>query len=77
MLYDKDGNPYGLSKMLNLARREGYLSQYLKRQLRKEVKVFGDIGAHDYKIDLEEEDVIPLFMLLRLALEEIYHEDES
>ena len=41
--------------------------------LRKEVKAFGDIEAHDYKIDFKEE-VVSIFRYLRLALEEIYHE---
>ena len=67
MLYH-NGNPYGLAKMLELARQEGYISQYMLQQLRKEVKVFGEIGVHDYKIDFEEEDVIPLFKLLRLPI---------
>ena len=42
--------------------------------LRKEVRVFGDIDAHDYEIDFEDDDVISIFKYLRLALEKIYHE---
>lgn len=75
MLSDDTGNPYGVPRILELARQEGYITSYMRNQLRREVRVFGDIGAHDYRIDFEEEDVIPLFKLLRLALEHIYHEE--
>jgi hypothetical protein len=39
--------------------------------------LFGDIGIHDYRIDLTEEDVIPLFELLRLTLESLYKKKEN
>lgn len=75
MLYDEDGNPYSYPTVLELARKEGYITKYIFNQLRKEVRVFGDIAAHDYRIDFKEEDVLPLFKLLRLALEQIYHDE--
>ena len=74
ILYNSDRNPYCLPKILEIAKQEGYLSSYLYRQLIREVRVFGDVGTHDYKIDFKEDDVISLFKLLRLALERIYHE---
>lgn len=72
-LYDKDGRPYELKKMLELAKQERYLSNYLSEEL-KRIKCFGDIGVHDYKIELKENDVRPIFELLRLALEHMYSE---
>lgn len=33
-----------------------------------QIKIFGDIAAHDFKVDSKEQDVIPDFRLLRLAL---------
>jgi len=70
-LYDANREPFGLPKMIELAKQEGYLSSYLAGQL-MQIKIFGDIAVHDFKVDLKEQDVIPDFRLLRLALEHMY-----
>ena len=76
-LYNSNGERYRLPKMLEIAKQEKYLSSYLFKQLRREVRVFGDVLTHDYKIEIDEEEIIPLFKLLRLALDHIYHENNK
>ncbi len=70
-LKDKDGRPYRLKKLLSLAQGSGYLSSSLVKEL-KEIKWFGDVGAHDFKIEIKATDIKPLFRLMRLALERLY-----
>jgi len=72
-IYNEDKQLYDLPKLLEISKQEGYITNYLCTQLLR-IKIFGDIGIHDYRIDLKEEDVIPLFELLRLALESLYKE---
>lgn len=70
-LYDSNGEPYRLPKWIELAKQNRFLSASLARKLTKEVKVFGDVGSHDYRIDFQKEDVPSIFKLLRLALDRI------
>lgn len=75
-LYNANRKPFGLLKMIELAKQERYLSPYLARQL-GQVKFFGDIAAHDYKVILKEQDIIPDFRILRTALEHMYRNMEE
>lgn len=76
-LYDSNEEPYKLTKWIELAKQNRFLSASLARKLTKEVKVFGDVGSHDYRIDFHKEDVPSIFKLLRLALDRMYHKDEK
>ena len=71
VLYDDNGKSFGLSKKIELARQAGYMSYSLAQSCYK-TKLFGDISLHDWRIDLEEGDIIPDFRLLRLVLECMY-----
>ena len=72
-LYNGKGESYKLSKWIELAKQNRFLSASLARKLTKEVKVFGDVGSHDYMIDFHKEEVPSVFKLLRLALDRMYH----
>lgn len=74
-LYDNNSEPYKLPKWLELAKQNGFLSASLAKKLTKEVKVFGDVSSHDYRIDFHREDVPSIFKLLRLALDRMYHKE--
>ena len=76
-LYDSKGEPYKLTKWIELAKQNRFLSASLARKLTKEVKVFGDVSSHDYRVDFHREDVPSIFKLLRLALDRMYHEEEK
>ena len=73
-LYDPNRRPYKLPKWIELAKQNGFLSASLAKELTKEVKVFGDIGSHDYKVDFHKEEVPSIFRLLRLALDRMYYQ---
>lgn len=73
-LYDEDGRAYSLSKWIELAKQERYVSGSLAKKLRKEVKVFGDTASHDYMTSLHEGEVPSIFKHLRLALGRMYYE---
>lgn len=74
-LYDKNGRPYSLNKWIECAKQKRILSSSIATKLEKELKLFGDIGAHDYEIDFSKEEVKTTFKLLRLALDKIFHAD--
>ena len=71
-LYDEDGRPFQMGKMLELAKQKRYLSYNLWKEL-KRIKWFGDTGVHDYKIELKKSDIRPIFELMRLTLEPLYY----
>lgn len=71
-LYDIKKEPYELAKWIELAKQNGFLSASLANKLTKEVKLYGDVGAHDYMISFHKEDVPSIFKLLRLVLGRMY-----
>jgi len=71
-LYDGDRRPYKLDKWIELAKQNKFLTVNLAKRLTKELKLFGDVGSHDYMIDFHKEDVPSIFKLLRLALDRMY-----
>lgn len=73
MLYDKNINPYGLSKWIELAKQERYISSNTAKDLNSQVKVFGDIASHDYKANLQKEEVPTIMTPLRMALSQMYY----
>ena len=52
LLYDMDGNAYGLPKWIELAKQERYISRTSATDLTARVKVFGDVASHDYMANL-------------------------
>ena len=76
-LYGIKEEPYKLTKWIELAKQNKFLSASLAKKLTKEVKVFGDVGSHDYRIDFRKEDVPSIFKLLRLALDRMYYKEEK
>lgn len=76
-LYDKNGNPYKLSKWIELAKQRKYLSNAIAKKLNDQVKVFGDAASHDYMVNLQKPEVLPIFTCLRIALARMYYEDKN
>ena len=76
-LYDINDEPYSLTKWIELAKQNGFLSATVAKQLAKELKFIGDISAHDYRVDFQREDVPSVFRLLRVALDRMYSEKEK
>jgi integrase len=75
-LYDKDGNAYNLPKWIELAKQERYISRNSAKKLKAQVKVFGDVASHDYKVSLQREEVPSIFTQLRMALARMYYEED-
>ena len=76
-LYDGSGEPFKLPKWIELAKQNGLISASLAKKLTNEVKVFGDVGSHDYMITFYKEDVSSTFKLLRLALDRMYPREDD
>jgi len=76
-LYDGNERPYRLDKWIELAKQNRFLSASLAKRLAKELKLFGDVGAHDYMIDFQKEDVPSIFKLLRVALDRMYRQEDK
>jgi len=76
-LYDENGNAYELPKWIELAKQERYISSHMARNLRKEVKVFGDVASHDYMVNLHKKEVPSIFKHLRLTLARMYYEENQ
>lgn len=73
ILKDQNGRFYGLPKKIELAKQESYISSQHAGLLSK-IKLFGDVGAHSYKINLLENDLKDnVFPIVRLVLEEIFN----
>jgi hypothetical protein len=75
-LYDSGGEPFKLPKWIELAKQNGFISASLAKKLTNEVKVFGDVGSHDYMITFYKGDVSSIFSLLRLALDRMYPKED-
>lgn len=70
-LYDKDHRRINLDKMIAKAKQLHYIgSQHANRLLK--IKLFGDVGAHSFKIELWDEDLDNCIDLIRLVLEELF-----
>jgi hypothetical protein len=76
MLYDADGNAYKLSRWIDLAKQERYITPAQASGLKDRVRIFGDTASHDFMADLHKEEVPPIFSLLRLALSKMYYEED-
>lgn len=77
MLYDDDRRPYSLPKWIELSKQESYISSTCAKNLRDQVRVFGDTASHDYMADLKKEEVPSIFTQLRFALARMYYEKEQ
>lgn len=73
-LYDDNGNAYKLSKWINFAREERYISMQSARFLKGQIKVFGDTASHDYMADVKKEEIPVIFTQLRMVLARMYYE---
>lgn len=62
-----------LPQRIELAKKEGFITPSIAKRLNYLVKWIGDIGAHDYRVKIREEDVENGFQTLRIALEHMYH----
>jgi hypothetical protein len=72
-LYDKNRRRLDLEAMINKSKQLHYISSQLADRLVR-IKLFGDAGAHSFRIDLWYEDVDPCIDLIRLALDELFKE---
>jgi hypothetical protein len=72
-LYDQNGRRLSLETMINTARDLHYISSQLTDRLIR-IKLFGDVGAHSYKIELWDRDIDRCIDLIRLALEELFYD---
>lgn len=77
MLYDQNGNAYGLSKWIELAKQERYISSPSAKDLTSQVKVFGDTASHDFMANLQLKEVPNVMTLLRLALSRMFYENRK
>jgi len=75
LLYDTQGNPYGLPKWIDLTKQKRYISSKIAADL-KCVKAFGDSASHDYMTSLQKEEVLPVFVNLRLALSRLFYKEK-
>lgn len=74
MLYDKERTPYSLSRWIELATQQGYISSHIAKDLNSQVKVFGDVASHDYMANLQKEEVRPVMTSLRMTLSRMYYQ---
>lgn len=77
LLYDKSGNAYKLSRWIELAKQEKYISSSTAKSLKDQVRVFGDVASHDYMANLQKEEVPAIMTFLRMALSRMYYEDRE
>jgi len=77
MLYDPNDNPYSLSKWIELAKQEKYISSSTAKALNSQVKVFGDVASHDYMANLQREEIRPVMTSLRMALSRMYYREKE
>jgi hypothetical protein len=70
-LRDEDGEPFDLPKRIEIARQENYITRSIANGL-KQLKWVGDIGAHDYRVRVNREDIKDGFKILRIALEHMF-----
>jgi len=75
VLYDEQGDAYGLPRWIDLAKQNRYISTKLASEL-KCVKAFGDGASHDYMTTLQKEEVLPVFVNLRLALSRLFYKEK-
>jgi hypothetical protein len=68
----KNGTRIGLDEMIQKAKELHYVSSQHASRLAK-VKLFGDAGAHSFKIRLWDEDIGPCIDLIRLVLNELFY----
>lgn len=70
-LFDGDGNPFELKKRIEIARQEHFIPSSYCSDLRN-VKWFGDAGAHSFKITLVRQDLPNVLNLMRLVLDAMF-----
>ena len=71
-LFGSSDESISLPKKIELAKQRRYITPSIAGKLRQ-LKWVGDIGAHDYKVKVNKEDVEEDFRTLRIALEHMYH----
>ena len=74
-LYDKNKRRLDLEAMINKSKELHFISSQLADRLVR-IKLFGDVGAHSFRIDLWHEDVDHCIDLIRLALDELFTKNE-
>jgi len=70
-LYDKEHRRINLDKMIEKAKQLHYINSEHANCLAK-IKLFGDVGAHSFKIELWDKDIDNCIDLIRLVLEELF-----
>ncbi len=67
----KNSRRCNLEAMIHKSGELHYINSQLVGRLVR-IKLFGDVGAHSFKIDLWYNDIDPCFDLIRLALDELF-----
>jgi len=75
-LYDKNKRRLDLEAMIHKSKELHFISSQLADRLVR-IKLFGDVGAHSFRIDLWHEDIDHCIDLIRLALDELFTKNES
>ncbi len=75
MLRTEKGNTLTFVEMVGRAQKEGFLSPGRAAEIRQ-IKSYGDSGAHSYRIVIDENDVKHAMTLLRLCLGELFPESQ-
>lgn len=77
--FKKDGKAQmimgkNLPQKIELAKQEHYTSPSIANKL-NQLKWIGDLGAHDYKVQITKEDLEKGFQTLRITLEHMFHNE--
>jgi DNA-binding winged helix-turn-helix (wHTH) protein len=71
----RDGMRLDLDGMIQKAKELHYITSQHAGRLAK-IKLFGDAGAHSFKITLWNEDLEPCIDLIRLVLNELFYQND-
>lgn len=74
-LYDKNKRRLDLEAMIHKSKELHFIGSHLSDHLVR-IKLFGDVGAHSFRIDLWHEDVDRCIDLIRLTLDELFTKNE-
>ncbi len=75
ILRTEKGSTLTFAEMVGRAQKEGFLSPGRAAEI-KQVKSYGDSGAHSYGVVIDENDVKHAMTLLRLCLGELFPESQ-
>jgi hypothetical protein len=76
LITTEKGDTLSFSEKVDRAQSQNYLSPQRAKEV-KQIKSYGDAGAHSYKIIIDQEDMKQAMGILRLALGELFPESHE